>query len=256
MTKILTSLAMLLSGLALISFPAGAQQQGPLVLAAASLQEALTEAADSWAAKGNARPILSFAASSVLARQVAAGAPADLFISADEPWMDYLATRRLIRPETRKSFLANRLVLVAPATSQARLVIASRFPLARALGAGRLAIADPDAVPAGRYAKAALIRLAIWPDIVKKLARTENVRAALLLVERGVTPFGIVYTTDAHASQRVRIIGIFPADSHDPITYPLARLKSSTHPEAELFRRFLLSPTSKAIFARHAFLPR
>ena len=255
MTEIFKRLSLLFAALTLIAMPAQAQQPGPLILAAASLQEALTDASNRWAAHGHAKPVLSFAASSALARQVAAGAPADLFISADEPWMDDLARKGLIRPETRMSFLANRLVLIAPAASRTRLAIGPRFPLARALGTGRLAMADPDAVPAGRYAKAALTRLGIWPDVADRLARAENVRAALLLVERGAAPFGIVYATDARASTGDRVMGVFPANSHDPITYPLARLKTSTHADAEPFRRFLLSRPGKAIFARHGFIP-
>ena len=245
MTEIFKRLSLLFAALTLIAMPAQAQQPGPLILAAASLQEALTDASNRWAAHGHAKPVLSFAASSALARQVAAGAPAALFNSADEPWMDDLARKGLIRPETRTSFLANRLVLIAPAASRTRLAIGPRFPLARALGTGRLAMADP---------KAALTRRGIWPDVADRLARAENVRAALLLVERGAAPFGIVYATDARASTGVRVMGVFPANSHDPITYPLARLKTSTHADAEPFRRFLLSRPGKAIFARHGFI--
>lgn len=237
--------------LALLSSAAGAKP--PIVLAAASLQESLTAAADSWAAHGHDRPVISFAASSALARQIEAGAPADLFISADEQWMDHLAARRLIRPGTRADLLTNRLVLVVPATSPLHLTIRRAFPLARALGGGRLAIADPDAVPAGRYAKAALTALGVWPSVPAKIAPAENVRAALALVERGEVPLGIVYATDARASAKVRVLGIFPATSHPPIRYPLALLTTATSAEAEPFRRFLLSATGRAIFARFGF---
>jgi molybdate transport system substrate-binding protein len=167
--------------------------------------------------------------------------------------MDYLAGKGLIRPATRVSFLANRLVLIAPAGSTARLSIGPRFPLARALGAGRLAMADPDSVPAGKYGKAALSSLGVWSALETRIARAENVRAALALVERGEAPFGIVYVTDAMASRTVRVLGTFPAASHPPITYPLATLRTSTHPATEAFRRFLLSREGKAIFARHGF---
>lgn len=235
------------------SSPAFAQQQGPLVLAAASLQEALTDAATAWTARKHPKPVLSFAASSALARQIGAGAPADIFISADEPWMDDVASRGLIRPETRVSFLRNRLVLIAPATSRVELAIRPGFALARMLGSGRLAMADPDAVPAGKYGKAALTRLGVWAGVEPKVARAENVRAALALVERGEAPLGIVYATDARASRRVRIVGTFPANSHPPITYPIAVLKASTNPDAEPFRRFLVSQQGKAIFARYGF---
>lgn len=233
-----------------------AQPRRPVVLAAASLQEMLTDAAGAWAAKGHARPVLSFAGSSALARQIEAGAPADLFISADEEWMDYVAGKGLLRAGTRVSFLANRLVLVAPAASPARLTIARSFPLARALGDGRLAMADPDSVPAGKYGKAALSALGVWPQVAGKVARAENVRAALALVDRGEASFGIVYATDARASARVRVVGTFPAHAHAPITYPLAMLRASTNGEAEGFRRFLISREGKAIAARRGFLPR
>jgi len=227
--------------------------RAPVVLAAASLQESLGAAADAWARHGHPRPVLSFAASSALARQVAAGAPADLFVSADEEWMDYLAQRRLMRLETRADFLANRLVLIAPAASRLRLAVGPRMALGAALGSGRLAVADPDSVPAGRYAKTALMRLGAWPQVAGRLARAENVRAALALVARGETPLGVVYATDALAEPRVRVVSEFPASSHAPITYPLARPARADNPEGEAFRRFLLSAEARAIFRRYGF---
>lgn len=246
----------LLVSLAMAWSPAAARGRPPLVLAAASLQESLAAAADAWAKGGHARPVLSFAASSALARQIEAGAPADLFISADERWMDVVAGKGLIRPGTRASFLANRLVLIAPMRSPVKLAIRRGFPIARALGDGRLAMADPDAVPAGRYGKAALTALATWRAVADRIARAENVRAALALVERGEAPLGIVYATDARASKRVRVVGVFPADSHPAITYPIAVLAAATSPDAEGFRRFLISPAGKAIFARYGFSAR
>lgn len=241
----------------LLPAAAFAQPRSPLVLAASSLQESLGECADRWAAAGHPRPVISFAASSALARQVDAGAPADLFLSADEEWMDYVEERGRLAPGTRVSFLANRLVLIAPAGSRVRLSIRRGLPLARALGErGRLAMADPDAVPAGKYGKAALETLGIWSSVAGRIAPAENVRAALALVERGAAPLGIVYATDAMASKKVRVVDSFPVSSHPPITYPLARLKSSTNREAEAFRRFLLSGTARAIFARHGFVAR
>lgn len=250
--KLLSRLLLLL---ALLSGGAGvaAPQRPPVVLAAASLQESLSAAADAWSRSGHPRPVISFAASSALARQVEAGAPADLFVSADEEWMDYLAKAGLIAPGSRADFLTNRLVLVAPATSRLRLAIGPRMAFAAALGSGRLALADPDSVPAGRYAREALTRLGAWPQVAGKLARAENVRAALALVARGETPLGVVYATDALAEPRVRVVGLFPAGSHRPITYPLARLARSTNPEGEAFRRFLLSPAAKAVFRRYGF---
>lgn len=232
---------------------ASAAERGPVVMAAASLQEALTAAADAWAAKGHARPLLSFAGSSALARQIVAGAPADLFLSADEPWMDAVAKAGLLRPGTRTTLLGNRLVLVGPASGRLRLTPAPGFPLARALGGGRLALADPDAVPAGKYAKAALTALGVWRGVAGRLAPAENVRAAMALVEHGAAPLGIVYATDARASKRVRVVGVFPASSHPPIRYPVALLKASRHPDAMGFRNFLASREGRAIFARYGF---
>jgi molybdate transport system substrate-binding protein len=243
----------LLLGLASLSVPAEAQNKAPLVLAAASLQESLDEAASAWAARRHPRPPLSFAASSALARQIEAGAPADLFVSADEPWMDSVAAKGLIRPGTRVTFLTNRLVLIARADNRTKLTVARGFALARALGTGRLAMADPDAVPAGKYGKAALTSLGVWPSVASSIAVAENVRAAMAMVERGQAPYGIVYATDALASKEVRIVGSFPANSHPPITYPISLLKTASTPEAEAFRRFLLSSAGKAIFRRHGF---
>ncbi|WP_420822390.1 molybdate ABC transporter substrate-binding protein [Sphingosinithalassobacter portus] len=231
-------------------------REGPVVLAAASLQEAMSEAADAWAAQGHARPRLSFAASSALARQAANGAPADLFVSADEAWMDDLERRGAIAPGTRATFLANRLVLIAGVGSATSADGAGGSDIVALLGAdGRLAMADPDAVPAGRYGKAALRHIGQWQALEPRLARAENVRAALALVERGAAPLGIVYATDAAAADKVRVVDTFPEDSHPPIRYPLARLRASTNPDAEPFRRFLMSPDAAAIFRRHGFVP-
>lgn len=242
-----------LAGLGMAVAASAEAPRPPLVLAAASLQESLTAAGAAWAARRHAKPILSFAGSSALARQIEAGAPADLFISADEQWMDEVQKKGLVKAGTRVSFLGNRLVLIAPARSRGAIAIRPGFPLARALGSGRLAVADPDAVPAGKYAKAALTSLGAWASVESKLARAENVRAALAFVERGEVPYGIVYETDARASTKVRIVGRFPAGSHPPISYPLARLASSASPEAEAFRRFLLSAPGRAIFRRFGF---
>lgn len=220
------------------------------------MQESLNAAADSWVVAGHARPVLSFAASSALARQIVAGGPADLFISADEEWMDDVQRRALLAPRSRADLVANALVLIAPGGSAKTIRIAKNMPLARALGSSRLAMADPDSVPAGKYGKAALTTLGIWSSVANKIARAENVRAALALVERGEAPLGIVYATDARASGKVMVVGTFPAASHPPIRYPIARLARSTNPEAEGFRRFLLSAKGKAIFARFGFITR
>lgn len=239
------------AGIASGAAPAGA----PLVLAAASLQESMTAAADAWARKGHPRPVISFAASSALARQVEAGATADLFVSADEEWMDALAAKGLVVSATRSDFLGNRLVIVSPTRSRVTIPLA-RGPLVRVLGAGPLAMADTESVPAGKYGKAALTKLGVWDSVSAKVVRAENVRAALALVERGAAPLGIVYATDARASAKVRIAGVFPAASHPPITYPIARLKASVNPEGEAFRRFLVSREGKAIFVRYGFSAR
>jgi len=245
----LVSLAMALcGGTAIAGGP-----RAPLVLAAASLQESLSAAADRWAAMGHPRPVISFAASSALARQIAAGAPADLFVSADEPWMDDLARRGLIIPATRVSFLGNALVLVAPVASRAHADMRNPAKLAALINGGALAMADIDSVPAGKYGKAALGALGIWSRVQGHVVRADNVRGALALVERGAAPLGIVYATDARASKSVRVIGVFPANSHPPVTYPIARLKGSTNPESEEFRRFLLSGAGKSVFVRYGF---
>lgn len=231
----------------------GRQDDGPVVLAAASLQDALQDAADSWTAQGHAPPVLSFAGTSALARQIEAGAPADLFISADEEWMDEVEGKGLVSSGSRTDFLANSLVLIAPAGSKADLAIAPDFPLAEALGQGRLALADPDAVPAGRYARQALTSLNVWASVADRIAQAENVRAALALVARGEAPLGIVYATDAKAEPRVRVLGPFPSASHVQITYPLAILGTSTNPETQDFRDFLLSEAGVAIFRKYGF---
>jgi len=235
------------------SAPVLAQNRAPLVLAAASLQESMTAAADAWAKKGHPRPVISFAASSALARQVQAGGKADLFASADEEWMDVLQKDGLLADKTRSAFLGNRLVVIVPAGKGGQVTTRT---LGRTLSAGPLAMADTYSVPAGKYGKAALEKLGAWTMVATHVVRAENVRAALALVERGAAPYGIVYATDAKASSRVRVAGMFPAASHPPITYPLARLKASTNPEGEGFRRFLLSGEGKAIFRRYAFATR
>jgi molybdate transport system substrate-binding protein len=228
----------------------------PLVLAAASLQEGLNAAADAWAARHHERPVLSFASSSALAKQIDAGAPADIFISADEPWMDDVARHGLVKAGTRVSFLANGLVLVAPAASARPVAIRPGFPLAKLLGQGKLAMGEVSSVPAGKYGKEALSRLGVWDAVASHVAGADNVRSALALVERGEAPYGIVYATDAHASKAVNIVGIFPESSHAPITYPIAVLTASTSPDADAFRRFLISGAGKVIFKRYGFRPK
>lgn len=245
-------LAALLLLFSFASPAAAAAQRAPLVLAAASMQEALSAAADEWAKQGHARPVLSFAASSALARQAAAGAPADLFLSADQEWMDDLEKRGLLVAGSRADLVGNRLVVVAAPGQQTVKSLRGKA-LGQRLAQGRLAMADPDAVPAGRYGKAALERLGAWSVVAPRVIRAENVRAALALVQRGAAPYGIVYGTDARLAPELRVAGVFPAKSHAPIVYPLARLKNGQSGEAEQFRRFLLSGSGRQIMRRFGF---
>lgn len=248
------SIRLLLSFLAAATLTQAALAKAPLVFAAASLQESLNAVADAWAAKHHDRPTISFAASSALAKQIDAGAPADIFISADEPWMDDVQKNGLVAPGTRVSFLGNTLVLVASADSTGTLSIKPGFPLAKALGDGKLAMADPDSVPAGKYGKASLTALGVWTQVQDKVVRGDSVRSALAFVERGEAPYGIVYATDAFASKKVRIVGVFPSSSHAPITYPIARLSAASSPDAEGFRLFVISKEGRAIFRKFGFL--
>ncbi|MBL8549682.1 MAG: molybdate ABC transporter substrate-binding protein [Hyphomonadaceae bacterium] len=226
------------------------------VFAAASLQESLTDIGQAFERRNRgARVRFSFAASSTLARQIEQGAPADLFVSADEPWMDYLEERGLLCAGGRIDLLSNRLALVAPAYARATLRIAPGFPLARALGQSRLAIADPASVPAGRYAEAALKSLGVWNDVQMKLARAENVRAALAFVARGEASFGIVYATDARIEPRVKIVDLFPEATHPRILYPAAIVNASAHPRAPAFLAALHAQWARAIFTRYGFSP-
>jgi len=240
--------------LALLGAPAVAAP--PLVLAAASLQESLNAAADAWAARHHERPVLSFASSSALAKQIEAGAPADIFISADERWMDDVVRHGQVRSGTRIPFLANQLVLIAPVASAKSVAIKPGFPLAKLLRDGRLAMGEVSSVPAGKYGKEALTKLGVWAAVASHVAGADNVRSALALVERGEAPWGIVYATDAYASKKVKIAGVFPEGSHTPITYPIALLSASASPDAESFRRFLISRAGKAIFKRYGFQPK
>ncbi|WP_299307398.1 molybdate ABC transporter substrate-binding protein [uncultured Croceicoccus sp.] len=229
---------------------------GPIVLAASSMTEALTAAANVWAARGHARPVLSFAASSALARQLQEGAPADLFVSADEEWMDVLQQGGHIREESRRVIAGNALVLIASAGAADAGAVDLRDPVAlsNALGgAGRLAMADPVAVPAGRYGRAALVAMNLWDGVAKRIAPAQNVRAALALVERGAAPLGITYATDAAASDRVRIVARFPGSSHPAIRYPAAIPTLSRNGDAAAFLDFLTGAEGQAILRARGF---
>jgi molybdate transport system substrate-binding protein len=233
--------------------PLSAQAADLTVFAAASLTDALQEVGKSWQAKSGHTVVFSFAASSVLARQIEASGGADMFLSADSDWMNYLDTRNLIARDTRRDLLGNHLVLISPAGVRVSLTIAPNFDLAGALAGGRLAIADPASVPAGKYGKAALTSLGAWNAVSGHLAEAENVRAALAYVSRGETPLGIVYTTDALSDPSVRIVGTFPENSHAPIVYPVALTKDAK-PLARNFLAYLSGPQARAIFAKDGFI--
>jgi len=232
---------------------AWAQQNKLVIFAAASLKDALDDVNTAFQRDKGQETTTSFAASSTLAKQIEAAAPADIFISADLDWMDYLAKKNLIKPDTRTNLLGNRLVLIAAADSSIKLDIGPNFPLAQALGNGRLAIADPNGVPAGKYGKAALEALGVWSSLADRLAPSENVRATLLLVSRGEAPLGIVYQTDAVADKRVKILGAFPENTHPPIIYPIAAVAASTNPGSVGYIAFLKSPAARPLFEKWGF---
>ena len=236
--------------IALVLSPVAALAAGApvVVFAAASLKNALDDVTRAYGA-----PVkVSYAASSAIARQIEQGAPADVFISADADWMGYLGQRKLIVAASRRDLLTNRLALIAPADSTITFRVRKGMTLDAALGSGRLAMAGPD-VPAGRYGQAALTALGVWDGVKDRLARAENVRAALAFVARGETPLGIVYDTDARVEPKVRIVGLFPATSHPRIVYPAARVSTSTNTGAPAFLTFLRSPKAAAIFRRYGF---
>jgi molybdate transport system substrate-binding protein len=236
--------------------PAAAQQQPPreiLVFAAASLTDVLADLSTAWEKTSGVKVKLSFAASSVLARQIEAGGRADVFLSADQEWMDYLHGRKLINPASRRDLVGNQLVLIAPADSKLELAITRGFDLAGALGSGRLSTADPDTVPAGRYARAALASLGVWDQVAHRLVRAENVRAALIYVARGEAPLGIVYATDARIEAKVRVLATFPDNSHEPITYPAAAT-ATAGPEAAAFLVFLRDRRAAPVWKKHGFV--
>lgn len=234
--------------------PSSAAGTKPVVVfAAASLKTALDRIAAEWQEKTGASVSLSYAASSAIAKQIEAAAPADLFFSADLRWMDWLAERKLISDASRKTLLGNELVLIAPKDSTIELKIEPGFKLAEALGSGRLAMGEPKSVPAGTYGQAALEKLGVWDQVSTKFAGAENVRVALAYVARGETPLGIVYATDAKSEANVKVVDTFPADSHAPIVYPVALTASSTNPDAKAFLDHLSSPEARAVFEGEGF---
>lgn len=226
-----------------------------LVFAAASQREALDAVAAAYASAGKGEVKISYQASSTLARQIEQGAPADIFISADPKWIDYLAERKLIDDATRTQLFGNGLVLVAGKKSATQAVeIGPGFDLAGMIGDGKLAVGDPDHVPAGIYAKQAMRTLGVWGEVERKLARADNVRAALALVSRGEAPLGIVYSSDAMADEGVKVVGVFPDDSHPPIIYPVAVTAAAPNARgARAFMHFLLTPEAVKIYQSFGF---
>lgn len=245
---------MISTGCLLVLFGIGVAHGDAVVLAAASLKNALDETAGQYEKRSNEKIVVSYASSSTLARQIENGAPADIFVSADLEWMDYVEKRNLLKAGTRVNLLRNEIVLIAPVDSKVFVVVGPRFPLATLLGDGRLAMGDPDHVPAGKYGKAALEFLGVWPAVAGKIARAENVRAALNFVSRGEAPLGIVYRTDAAADPKVKVVGAFPAASHPPVVYPAAMLATASNPGAEKFLAFMKSAEAVNIFRKHGFV--
>ena len=244
---------LLLLGLALLAVPGKASADEITVFAAASLTNALSEAGQTFEQKEPHTVRFSFASSSTLAKQIENGAPAHLFLSADLDWMDYLDQRKLIVDTSRINLLGNRLVMIAPVGSALKVDLKPGIDLAGLLSGGLLATGDPDHVPAGKYARAALEKLGMWKAIEGRIARADSVRAALALVERAECPLGIVYATDAAASPKVKVVGVFPEDSHPPIVYPAALVKGKDTPAARSLLEFLKSPAAKPIFEKHGF---
>lgn len=242
-------------GVALAQQPADARDARPVIFfAATSLQTSLNAIAAEWRRETGKRVTFSYAASSALARQLDQGAPADLFASADLDWMDWAQARNLVRPETRRTILGNKLVLIEPTErATTALPIGPGFPLARAIGESRLATGNPQVVPVGRYARQALTSLGVWAEVAPRLAGTDNVRAALALVARGEARFGIVYETDARSEPRVRVVDAFPPTSHSPIVYPFAITAASTNSDAAIFLEYLRSPAAIRIFEAEGF---
>jgi molybdate transport system substrate-binding protein len=227
--------------------------QAPIVFAAASMETALDAVAAAWKADTGKTVKISYASSATLAKQIAQGAPADILVSADLKWMDYLETNRLIRPETRRNLFRNKLVLIEPSDADVVLEITKGFDLAGAAGDGKIAVCTIDSCPAGIYAKESLESLGVFASVEPKLAQTDNVRSALSIVSRREAKLGIVYATDAKADPRVKVIGTFPESSHSPIIYPIALIAASTNPDAKLFLAYLTSQAAARIFIEQGF---
>ena len=246
-----------ITGLGLDAFTGGGAQAqtGVVVFAAASTTNAVTEIGELYAARNLGHVTPSFASSSTLAKQIASGAPVDVYISANKKWMDFLEEKNLIDSKSRLDLLGNRIVLIVPADSSIQKIeVAPGFPVTSFLGKdGRLSMGDPDHVPAGMYGKKALVNLGSWDQVKDRVAPMKDVRAALVLVERAEAPLGLVYATDAAISKKVRVVGTFPADSHPPIVYPVAAVADGKLAEAGRFIEFLRSPESRAVFEKYGF---
>jgi molybdate transport system substrate-binding protein len=225
----------------------------PVIFAAASMKTALDAAADAWQAQTGKTVSIAYASSAVLAKQIEQGAPADIFISADLKWMDYLENAKLIRAGTRKNLFGNKLVLIEPSEADVKLEISKGFDLAGAAGDGKIAVCMIDSCPAGIYAKEALESLGVFASVEPKLAQADNVRNALTLVSRGEARFGIVYATDARADPKVKVVGTFPASSHSPIVYPVALVAASANPDAAPFLAYLTSEAATKVFLQQGF---
>lgn len=237
----------------LVLQPIAAEAHDLTVFAAASMKNALDAINTEYTRKTGDKVVVSYAASSALAKQIESGAPADIFVSADQDWMDYVEKADLIEAGTRRDILANRIVLIAPAVSGTEQIeIEKGFPLAAMLGDERLAMANTDSVPAGKYGRASLEALGVWASVEQKVAQADNVRAALLLVSRQEAPLGIVYRTDANADAGVKVIGTFPADTHPAIVYPVATTKKAGE-AARPYLDFLKTATARAVFEAQGF---
>lgn len=243
-----------LSLLAVVAAAPAAAQARLTIFAAASMRNALDQVDAAFTKATGIKVVASYAATSALTQQIAQGAPADVFISADLKWMAYAVAHKLVRPASRVDLLGNRLVLIAPKASKLdHVAIGKGFDIAKLAGSGRIAVADVKAVPAGRYAREALTALGVWKAVEPKLAQAENVRAALAYVARGETPLGIVYATDAEIEPAVKVVGTFPASSHPPIIYPVAATTASKNRQVPRYLRFLQTPAAKAIFEKYGF---
>jgi molybdate transport system substrate-binding protein len=249
----LGALAAVLMGMAGGGAALAEEAKSLTVFAAASLKGSLDKAAALYQSKTGVKVAISFAASSALAKQIEAGAPADIFLSADLKWMSYLVGKGLVKKEQVVKLLGNRLVLVGSPDFEKPLTIGKDFPLAEALGDGRIAMGEPKSVPAGKYGREALEHYGVWKAVEPKVAAADNVRAALQLVARGEAPLGIVYETDAKAEAGVKVVGVFPEESHAPIIYPIAPVAASTNASAQGFLSFLNGADAQAIFKQAGF---